>query len=295
VRRTGVYLALLSVQLLFATAPVGVKMALRELSSPSLALLRAASATLLFLAMQRVLETERVRSRADLARLAVYGLFGVTGNQLLYITALNYTTATVAQTLVTAGPALTLLVAILLRHESASRAKWTGISLAAAGALVLVGFDLQSGAALGNLLILGNVLCFSVFLVISRDMLRRYSPLTVITWVFVFGTAGIVPFALPTLLAERGAVSPATWAILAWLVIGPTVGAYYLNHWALQRVQASTVAVFTYLQPVGTVLLAVPLLGERPSLPLLVPAAALIFLGVWIASRSGQSVEAVES
>jgi drug/metabolite transporter (DMT)-like permease len=287
VRRYSVHLALLAVQLLFATTPVGVKIALRELSSPSLALLRAASATVLFLLLQRVLERERIQSRADYARLALYALFGVTGNQLLYITGLRFTTATVAQTLVTAGPALTLLVAIALQRESATAGKWLGIGLAAAGAIYLVGVDFGTGGMVGNLLILGNVLSFSIFLVISRDMLRRYSPLTVITWVFVFGTLGIAPVGVPSLLAERGAVSTTTWLVLAWLVVGPTVGAYYLNHWALKRVEASTVAVYTYLQPLGTVLLAIPILNERPSARLL-PAALLIFLGVWVAAQVGR-------
>jgi drug/metabolite transporter (DMT)-like permease len=287
VQRRSVHFALLIVQLAFATAPVAVKIALRELSSPALALLRVVAATALFLVLHRLLGGERILSRSDYGRLAWYALFGVVLNQLLYITALTRTTATTAQTLVTAGPALTLLVAILLQRETASGGKWLGIGLAAAGALYLVGADFGGAAGVGNLMILLNVLSFSIYLVISRDILARYSPLTVITWVFVFGTIGMTPFGLPAAAREVTSISAATWLAVAWIVLVPTVAAYYLNQWALKRVEASVVAVYTYLQPIGTALLAMPLLGERPGLRL-IPAAALIFLGVGITASLGR-------
>jgi drug/metabolite transporter (DMT)-like permease len=287
VRRHGVLIALLAVQVCFATAPVAVKLALRELSSPALAMLRVTAATVLFLLLHRAISDERIRERSDYVRLAAYALFGVVLNQLLYITALTHTTATAAQTLVTAGPAMTLLVAILLRRETATGGKWLGIGLAALGALYLVGVDWGGSAGTGNLLVLLNVLAFSIYLVISRDILKRYSPLTVVTWVFVFGTVGMAPVGAMAAFREAGDVSLTTWLVVAWIVVVPTVGAYYLNQWALQRVEASVVAVFTYLQPVGTAMLAIPLLGERPGWRLL-PAAALIFLGVGIAARLGR-------
>jgi len=282
--RTSVLLALLTVQIFFSTAPVAVKIALRDLSSPGLALLRVIGAAAIFVVMQRLLTDERVRSLADYGRFAFYALFGVFANQLLYITALTYTTATAVQTMVSAGPALTLFVAILLGRESATAGKWLGIGLAASGALYLVGVDFGVGGGIGNLLSLLNVLAFSIYLVISRDILKRYSPLTAITWTFVFGMIGMIPIGYRAVLDEVGGMSGTTWLALAWIVVIPTVGAYYLNQWALKRVEASMVAVFTYLQPIGTALLAIPLLGERPGWHL-VPAAALIFAGVGITAR----------
>jgi drug/metabolite transporter (DMT)-like permease len=191
--------------------------------------------------------------------------------------------------MIAAGPAFTLLVAILLRRESATPAKWVGIALAASGAVALVGAGFGSGTAAGNLLALLNVACYSIYLVISRDVLKRYDALTVITWVFVYGTLGIAPWGAWGLASLDAAPSTATWLALAWIVVVPTVGAYYLNLWALKRVEASLVAVFVYLQPVLTAILAAWLLNEHPS-PRLLPAAALIFAGVgvtvWAERRS---------
>jgi drug/metabolite transporter (DMT)-like permease len=189
--------------------------------------------------------------------------------------------------MVVAGPALTLLAAILLGRERGTAPKWLGIGLAGGGALLLVGIGVHEGSALGNLLALANVAVFSVYLVVSRDMLARYRPLTVITWVFLMGIPGMIPWGLGPALAEVGAVRWEAWVALAWIVLVPTVGAYYLNLWALGRAEASLVATFVYLQPIGTAALAIPFLGERPS-PRIIPAALLIAIGVSVAMRAGR-------
>lgn len=283
-----VIVALVLVQVFFATLPIAVKIVLRDLSSPALALLRVAGAAALFWVLHEATVRQRVRGWRDYGLLAAYSLFGVVLNQLLYITALTLTTATAAQTLVTAGPAMTLLIAILLGRETGTRAKWVGIALAGSGALVLVGVGLHEGSALGNLLALANVASYSVYLVISRGLLRRYNALTVITWVFTFGVAGMLPWGIGPALREAGGLSAANWALMAYIVVLPTVGAYYLNMWALARAESSLVSIFVYLQPAMTAALAVPLLGEHVSWRML-PAVALIFAGVAVAIRAGRS------
>jgi drug/metabolite transporter (DMT)-like permease len=284
VRRNPVPAVLVLVQVLFATLPISIKIALRELSSLSLAALRVGGAAILFWILHRAILGERIQSWGDHARLALYASLGVVANQLLYITALTLTTATAAQTLMTAGPAVTLLVAIALGRESATRRKWIGIGLAGAGALYLVGTDFGSGVGLGNLLVLMNVSAFSIYLVISRDLLQRYDPLTVITWVFLWSALALLPWGVPLALPELRGLSSTAWLAVAWTIVIPTVGGYYLNQWALRRTEASMVATYVYLQPIATAALAVPLLGEVVS-PRLIPAAVLIFLGVAIMTR----------
>lgn len=288
-RRNATVWVLLLVQVLFATLPISIKFALRELPSLSLASLRVMGAALLFWILQRSLLAERVVGWRDYARLALYASLGVVANQVLYITALTLTTATAAQTLMTVGPAMTLLMAIALGREKGTRRKWLGMLLAGAGALVLVGGDLGSGAGLGNLLVVLNVAAFSLYLVLSRDLLQRYHPLTVITWVFLFAALALLPWGVWRALPQLPGLSTLTWLALAWTIVVPTVGGYYLNQWALRRTEASMVAVYIYLQPVVTAALAVPLLGEVIP-PRLIPAALLIFLGVGITTRPNLAV-----
>ena len=70
----------------------------------------------------------------------------------------------------------------------------------------------------------------------------------------------------------------------AWAVAVPTVLAYLVNMWALRRVQATSVAIYVYLQPVVAGVLAVLVAGEKPTLRTAF-SAVLIFAGVALVQR----------
>jgi drug/metabolite transporter (DMT)-like permease len=131
----------------------------------------------------------------------------------------------------------------------------------------------------GNLLIFANVVVYSVYLVLARGIVQRYHPLTVITWIFAFGAGALIPVGAAPLIRELPALSPGGWLAVAWIIALPTVAAYYLNVWALLHVESSIVSTFVYLQPVLTAVMAISILGERPS-PRIIPAALLIAAGV---------------
>lgn len=286
-QQRSVLAALILVQILFAALPIAAKIGLRELASPAIAFLRVSTAALFFVLIHELTVRERIRSTRDYLRLAIYSVLGVSLNQLLYITGLTMTTATAAQMLITGGPAITLGVAMLLGKEIATPAKWLGIALAGVGALLLIGVGALESRALGNVLIVVNMVFYSLYLVAARDIVHEYHPLTVITWIFIFGAIGLIPFGLVPAWHQFHSTSTETRLALAFMIVFPTVIAYYLNMWALTKVESSVVSTFVYLQPIMTAALAIPILGERPSLRML-PAAVLIFAGVGIAIRSGR-------
>jgi len=277
-RRRSVFAVLALVQLFFATLAIAGKIALRELSSPALVLVRVGGAALVFFAIHRLTTNEKIRDRRDYFLLALYSILGVSLNQLLYLAGLERTTATTAQMFIVAGPAITLAVAMMRGVERGTPLKWTGIVLAAGGALTLVA-AVPANNRLGNLFILTNVVIYSVYLVLARGIVRRYHPLTVITWMFAFGAIVLVPVGAAPLIRELPELSLEGWLAVAWIIALPTVAAYYLNVWALLHVESSVVSTFVYLQPVLTALMAISILGERPSARL-IPSAVLIAAGV---------------
>ena len=277
-RRRSVFAVLALVQLFFATLAIAGKIALRELSSPALVLARVGGAALVFFAIHRLTTNEKIRERRDYLLLALYSVLGVSLNQLLYLAGLARTTATTAQMFIVAGPAITLAVAMMRGVERGTPLKWTGIALAASGALTLVA-AVPANNRLGNLFILTNVVIYSVYLVLTRGIVRRYHPLTVITWIFAFGAILLIPIGAAPLVRELPELSRTGWLAVVWIIALPTVAAYYLNVWALLHVESSVVSAFVYLQPVLTALMAIPILGERPSARL-IPSAVLIAVGV---------------
>ena len=279
--RKSVLAVLAVVQLFFATLPIAGKIALRELNSAALVLARVGGAALIFIVIHRFATNERIRSRRDYLLLALYSALGVSLNQLLYLAGLERTTATTAQMLIVAGPAITLAVGVMRGYERGTPLKWVGIALAAGGALTLVA-AVPSGNRLGILMILANVVVYSLYLVLTRGIVQRYHPLTVITWIFIFAALALIPVGIVPLSRQLPLLSVSGWLAVAWIIVLPTVVAYYLNVWAMLHVESSTVSTAVYLQPVMTAIMAAAILGERVS-PRIIPSALLIAAGVGVA------------
>jgi drug/metabolite transporter (DMT)-like permease len=287
----GAHAALVGVQLMFATLPVAAKYALEVLPPAGLVLFRVLGAAAILFALARTGERRPVRDRGDLLRLALYAVLGVFANQLLFIEGLKRTTAINAQIIATTVPAFTLMFAALRGSDRATPGRVAGIALAAAGAVYLIGPDrleLSPETTAGNAMILGNALAYSLYLVLSKPLLKRYDPITVIAWVFAFGALLVTPVGAAALARSgAGSMTWGIWAVVAFIVLVPTAGSYWLNAWALRRSRPSVVAAYMYLQPLATGVLAVMLLGETPG-PRAVPSAALIFVGVALATFTGR-------
>jgi drug/metabolite transporter (DMT)-like permease len=269
---------------MFGTWPIFGKIALRVLPSTGLVAFRVGGASLAFIILQRLIGRTQKISRGDYARLALYALLGVVLNQFLFVKGLSLTTVINATLLGTTIPVFTLLVSLSLGYDRLTFRKALGIGLAAAGVVYLLypERNFSGGSALGNLLIVLNSISYGAYLAISKDMLKRYGALTVITWVFIFGAIATIPvggYAVATSgvpLSEAGA---GLWLAVLYIILVPTVGAYYLNAWALARVEPSTVAVYIYLQPLIAFALAPLVLNERWN-PRTWLAALFIFSGV---------------
>ena len=281
--RLAPHMALLAVQFLFGTWPIIGKIALRSLPSTGLVALRVAGAAIFLLMLRSATKYVRLESKGDYARLALYSLLGVVLNQFLFVKGLELSTVINATLLSTVIPVFTLITGITLGYERASWRKAMGIALAAGGVIYLVNpaqADFSGQTTLGNLLLVANALAYGAYIAISQLMVLRYGALTVITWIFLFGCVATLPIGGYYLAqAPLTEVSAGVWLAVLYIILFPTVGAYYLNAWALQRVSPSTVAVYIYLQPLIAFALAPLILGERGDARTIV-AALLIFAGV---------------
>ncbi len=286
------HLALIAVQVMFGSWPIFGKLALKALSTPSLVAFRVSGAALAFLFLQSVAGRIRITRRSDYARLALYALLGVVLNQLLFVKGLALTTVINATLLSATIPVFALLVSIFLGYDRITLKKTLGITLAAAGVIYLVDplrADFSGQRTFGNLLIILNSISYAAYIAISKDLLRRYGALTVITWIFIFGSIFTIPFGIlytdGDTLARAGA---GIWLSVLYIILVPTVGAYYLNAWALARVTPGTVAIYIYLQPLIAFALAPLILGEKWNSRAWV-AMLLIFAGVYVVTRRDRS------
>ena len=286
------HLALIAVQVMFGTWPIFGKIALRSMSSASLVGFRIFGAAIVFSLLQRKLKELFQLPKRVMAWLVLSSLLGVVVNQLLFVKGLSLTTAINATLLTTTIPVFTLAVSIALGYDRLSLRHILGIALAAGGVIYLVDplrANFSAQTTLGNILIIANSFSFGAYIAVSRDLFRRYGALNVITWIFLIGALVTLPIAgYAWSTDELQTVPPAVWLSVGYIILAPTVGAYYLNSWAITRVSPSVVAIYIYLQPLLAFGLAPLVLGESWNSRTLV-ACALIFAGVAVVTIRSRS------
>lgn len=267
-RRWKIALLLLAVQLTFAGYHVSGKLIFRHLTPLDLAGLRVGFATPFLLILAWIKDRTIPRLR-DLPILALLGLLGVCLNQVLFAFGLYRTTATSASILMLSIPVFAVAIGAASGIEHIGWRRQVGIASALFGAIVMLhptAASMTGGAATGNLLIVLNSLSYAGFLVFQRPILRRLPWLTVIAWSFLFGAIGIESLAAHDLARlNPSQFPPEIVALLAYVVLLPTVFAYSTNTWGVHHATPIVVAAFVTIQPAATALLAHVVLGETMS------------------------------
>ena len=252
-RRTAgrrVHVALLAVQIIFGVWPVVATVIMDRVPPAALIGFRTLLGAPLFFLVAR---ERRLPSLRDLGALTLLAIVGISANQLLFAEGLLRAGPVNASVLGLCTPALTLLVAVLLRRERATGTRIAGVGLSLLGAALLVPgdrFDTSGAHLTGNLLILASAVCYASYLVLARDLLTRLGSLRTLAWLFLLGAVTALPWTAGPLLAVDWSHLPAKHvAGLAFVLLLPTLAAYVLNAYALKRVESSLVAVYIYTQP----------------------------------------------
>ena len=282
------HLALIAVQLMFGSAPVLGKTALQAFPSYAIVGFRVGGAALAFYLLQRIRGDLRLEKRSHYFHFAIYSLFGVVLNQLLFFKGLSLTTAVNASLLAVTIPVFTLLISAALGYEMLSVLKISGVFLAALGVINLINpasASFSSESALGDILIIFNSFSYAVYVALSKKLVSHYGALKSIAWFFMFSSLINVPVGLISLdSVEISQVSLNAWLAVLAIVLFPTIGAYYWNTWALARTEASVVTVYIYLQPLIGFTAAVIFLNEKITIWTIF-SALLIFMGVYLVTK----------
>ncbi len=286
------HVALILVQVMFGTWPIFGKIVLHTISSTALVGVRIVGATIVFALLHRKAREIFRLPKRTIGSLILCSLLGVVINQLLFVKGLSYTTVINATLITTTIPVFTLAISIIMGHDRATWRHIVGIALAAAGVMYLVDpfrATLSAQTTIGNILIVINSLSYGAYIPLSRDLIKRYGPLNVTAWLFLIATVITLPITIYSWSGVQVAQVPANaWLSLVYIVLVPTVGAYFLNSWALTRVTPGIVAVYIYLQPLMAFGLAPVILGESLSARTIV-ACVLIFAGVAVVTIFARS------
>lgn len=268
---------------LWATAFPAIRVAVTDYHPATLTALRLLVASVALAAAAPLLSVGRPRKQ-DLPQLALCGLLGMAGYQLL----LNWGEETVhagtASLLVSTSHAYSVLLAAAVLGERLSARRIGGICIAFAGA-ALIAFgqgrvlDVEPGVAL----VLGASLAYGTYHVAHRPLLSRYSGATVTCYATWFATLMAAPL-LVSLPAEWSEADLDATAAAVFLGIGPSAVAFATWAYGVHRLGVSAAATSLYLVPAVALPISAVWLDEVPDLVELV-GGAVAFIGVAIANR----------
>ncbi len=251
---------------------------------------RCIGAAAIFWLLSWLLPKERIERR-DLLVIMLAGLLGVVVSQTLTAWALNYTTPVYYSLIASLTPVAVMLMAALFIGEGITLVKSLGVVLGIGGALLMLFYNWQGGSGSNDLLGIGlailSLLTWAVYLIITRKVSQKYSAVGQMKWVFLVSTIAILPFVGGEWSQARlfdgscGWDSLSGWGALAFIVLFATVLGYFMVPYAMQTLRATTVSVYTNLQPVVASVVAICVGQDVWSWDKPV-AAVLVLLGAYL-------------
>ena len=234
-----------------------------------------------------------LRFEAEDARPLLLGGAVLTLHFVVQIAGIVTTTATNTAWIITVTPLALAILSFLFLGERIARAGVVGIVVATVGVLLLVSGGNFRGMgwmrSTGDWLVLASAHTWALYTVATRDLARRRDPLAV-----TFGILAVTAVGAATLFGAFGdvarvrALSPRGVAATLYLgVFGLAVGQWFWQT-GVARLGATRAAVYLYVEPLATMALAVPFLGERVGL-VTATGAALVVTGVYLGQRGPTS------
>lgn len=228
-------------------------------------------------------------SRKDLGTIIVLGLIGMFGYHVLFFISLKYTSAINDSMICATSPLITSILASGFMGEYFGMQRFKAIMLAFFGVLLAISNgDLEVIRNItfnvGDLIMLGAVLCQASFSVFSKKLTGRYSPLIIIFYTLLVSIIALIPFVIrenPQIYLPntdwRGWLS-----VLYMAVFASGIGALF-QIISINYVGASRTMVFLNLVPIFSIIMSVFILHEEITL-LKIVSAIIIITGVYLHS-----------
>jgi drug/metabolite transporter (DMT)-like permease len=239
-------------------------------------LFRILGATILFWLIKSFYVKEKI-DKKDLLMMAICAVFGVAVNQLFFFHGLNLSSAINSGIFMSINPILVTILSLFILKDKVTLVRAFGIVLGTTATILLT---LTAGtgkgdSVLGDTFLFINAVSYAIYLVMAKPLMRKYSPLTVITWVFTFGLLFVLIFP-PTLLdlsnTNFSVIPSHVWYKITYVIIGVTFFTYLLTMYGLKYLSPTVSSSYIYFQPI------------------LVMAFAYLFLNMGIAEDYTQTI-----
>lgn len=284
------YLALIIANIIWGGASPIFKFALKNIPPFTLAFIRFFFASLLFLPV--VFKHRQMIDKKRWLEIFLAGFFGIFINITFFFMGLEKTESINAPIIASSAPILIYLFSIIFLKERAKLKVLLGIFISLIGVLIIVfsplffrNHQMNLGRFEGNLFIFLATLGYVVSTIISRDLLKKVNPCLVTFFSFFFSSF-LFLILVPTELKNWSfnQLNFNGWMGIIYGVFFSSAAAYFLFYYGVSKIKAQEVGLFTYIDPVVAVIIAIPLLGEFPNLFYFL-GTAFVFGGIYLAEK----------
>lgn len=274
-------------------SPVAKFIFLASAISPALLVeFRVCGAAVLFWLVSLCMPREHVPHQ-DMLKLFFASLLGVVCNQGVFTLGVSLTTPIDASVITTSTPIFTMIIAALYLKEPVTAKKVLGVFVGAMGALLLILSNGSSAGSSADGSVWGDVLCilaevsFACYFVFFKGLIARYSPFTLMKWMFTYSAICIIPFTYSDVAAFRwGSLDGQVLWGVAFTVVCATFLCYLLVPVGQKHLRPTVASMYCYVQPVVASGVVAVCWGTSSFSLLKVVAIVLVFAGVFLVTRS---------
>ena len=253
--------------------------------------LRSIGAGILFWLISTFLPREKVEGN-DYIKIFAASILGFFICQITFLIALPEVTPMDCSILAAMSPIYTMFIAAIALKEPITLKKAGGVLISLAGAILLILNSIslrnagESSTIRGLIIMIFNGLSFSLYLGIFKPLIKKYSVVTFMKWIFLFAAAISIPFSSKEIVTLKWCTIPEIqlWE-LAYLIVCATFISYFLIPFGQRRIRPTLVSMYSYIQPIVAIGISI-IIGMETFTWQKVLAAAMVFGGVIIVSQS---------
>lgn len=162
---------------------------------------------------------------------------------------------------------VTILIGGFLSGRKLTAGQCIGMAVSLSGCLLVIRVVTPEGVQLtrlgfADLLIVAAAACWAGYVLWGKGTLKRVDSLVYTAWAMIAGATATLLFCLLFDQPLKPPLDPEVLVLLAVLIAGPTVGAFWLWNIAARDVPLPLLNITQYLIPVCAILFAHLLLGE---------------------------------
>lgn len=286
----GMGALLLSKIIAGAVNPAVLKLSARAFSPVPFIAVRFILATLIILPFY-LRERKKPKNLPEIKRLTLFSLLFLF-NTIFYIYGIALTTIIMSEVLYAMLPVFVIILSYFLTKERLTKNKLIGFAISLVGFCILLQQLLTTqavhtfGTVWGNMLVICAVISWSFYTVFSKPLTTTYSPVTTTLFSFMITAAAAIVF-LPFHQLFHFPVSFSLFHgenfLLLSLSIGAAIGNFFLFQLGIHKTTPIISSFFQYLSPFFALLTAIPVFGERLTIPLII-GGGFVLAGVFYAT-----------